>query len=66
MCPGGQGANHVKILECVQTRATKMVERLQGMTDEELLKILGLFSLQKRRPHCYLKLPCDEGWRGKC
>lgn len=59
-------ANHIQILECVQRSTTEMVERLQGISDEEWLKILGFYSLEKRRPHCYLKLPHGGEWRGKC
>lgn len=59
-------ANHIQILECVQRSTAEMVKRLQGISDEEWLKILGFYSLEKRRPHCYLKLPHGGEWRGKC
>ena len=40
----------LKLLECVQRRATKMVKGLKGKAYEEQLRSLGLLSLEEGRP----------------
>ena len=59
-----QYKNDVKLLECVQRRATKMVKGLDRKTYEEWLRCLGLFSPEQSRLRGGLMAACSSLTRG--
>ncbi|PKU31091.1 hypothetical protein llap_18604 [Limosa lapponica baueri] len=64
---GPQFKKNRELLERVQWMAMKMIKGMEHLSDEERLRDLGLFSLEKRRlreelinPYKYLKGECQE------
>lgn len=54
MCWTPQFKNKLKVLTCVQKKATKQVKGLEAMYYEAWLKALGLSSLEEKRQSCDL------------
>jgi len=65
-----QSKKDVKVLECVQRRATKLVRGLEVISCEEQLRTLEFVQFGEKevegRPHCSLGLPEVGKWRGRC
>jgi len=59
-----QSTKGVRVPECIQRRATKPVEGLEGVSYEEWLRTLGLSSLEKRRLRGDLIVPSSFLRRG--
>ena len=49
MCWAPPFQKDVKVPDCIQRRATKLVKGLEGMACEEWLRTLGLSSLERRQ-----------------